>query len=359
MKKILILANNDVGLYKFRKELIHELLQTNQVIISLPQGKLVEPLVEDGCQFIETDIDCRGINPFVDLKLIKKYFSILRKTKPDLVITYTIKPNLYGGLVSRICKVPYAINITGLGTAFQKENFVKKLVCFLYKLSSKKARVVYFENIENKEVFIQNHLIKEKQAFLLHGAGVNLDEYAFTPYPKEKEDVHFLFIGRVMKEKGIDEFIYAAQKIKKEYTNVHFDIIGPMEDNYKEIINENVNHNIINYYGYQEDVKPFIEKCHCFVLPSYHEGMSNSLLECAAMGRPLITSDIHGCKEAIDNNGFCCQVQNADSLYEQMKHFLDLNYEEKKQLGIQSRKYMEKVFDKKKVVQETIRGLKL
>lgn len=356
MKKILILANNDVGLYKFRKELIEELLKENEVYISLPNDSLVPLLIEKGCTFIDTYVDRRGINPITDLKLLFNYVSILRKVKPDLVITYTIKPNLYGGIVARFLKVPYAINITGLGTAFQNENIIKKLVCFLYKIATKKAKVVFFENRGNKEVFISNKLIREEQAYQLNGAGVNLDDYPFTSYPENKE-IRFLFVGRVMKEKGVDELFEVAKRIKKEYPNVFFDIVGPMEDNYKDILDDLTNQNIIQYHGFQNDVKPFVEKAHCFVLPSYHEGMANTLLESASMGRPLITSNIHGCKEAVNNNGYLCNVQDSNDLYIKIKEFIYLSYEDKKQLGINSRKHIEEVFDKKKVVEETIRRL--
>jgi len=354
MKKILILANNDIGLYKFRKELIQKLLENHQVYISLPYGQLVDPLVDMGCQFIDTSVDRRGINPVTDLKLIRQYFRIFKEIKPDLVITYTIKPNVYGGFVSRIKHVEYAINITGLGTAFQKENLIKKLVCSLYKISAKTAKVVFFENIENKEIFIHNHLINEKQAYLLNGAGVNLEEYPLSPYPEQSQPVHFLFIGRVMKEKGVDELFEAAKRIKSQYPEIIFDIVGPMEDDYKAIISQLTAQQIIRYHGYQEDVRPFIKQCHCFVLPSYHEGMANTLLECASMGRPLITSDIHGCKEAINGNGYLCKVKETDDLYQKMKEFIELDYDQKKKLSINSRKHMKKLFDKEKVIEKTI-----
>lgn len=357
MKKILILANNDVGLYKFRKELITTLLKDSEVYISLPDGMLVQYLIDMGCHFIDTPVDRRGINPFTDLRLLKKYYSLIKEIKPDMVITYTVKPNVYGGLMARLLHVKYAINITGLGTAFENEGFVKKLVCFLYRLSCKKAHVVFFENEENQNIFIKNKLIQKKQAYLLNGAGVNLNEYAFTPYPIDTDTIRFLFIGRIMKEKGVDELFAVARAIKQQYQNVEFDIVGPMEDNYKEMIQELVDDKIINFYGYQKDVKPFIERCHCFVLPSYHEGMANTLLEAAAMGRPLITSDIHGCKEAVHKNGYLCQVKDQEDLYRKMKQFLELDNEDKKQMGMESRGHMEDVFDKEKVVNQTMKGL--
>ena len=359
MKRILILANFDVGLYKFRKELIQELLdQGNEVYISLPDGELVRSLEKMGCKFVNTAVDRRGINPKTDAKLMFFYKKLIKKLHPDLVITYTIKPNIYGGLMCRMLRVPYAVNITGLGTAFQSESMVKKLVTFLYKIALKKAKVVFFENIGNKQTFLDLNILKEKQTCVLNGAGVNLAEYPFCEYPSG-EEIRFLFIGRVMKEKGVDELFEVAKKIKKEYSNVFFDIVGPMEDNYKERIDKLVKNGIIEYHGYQEDVKPFIQKCQCFVLPSYHEGMANTLLEAGAMGRPLMTSRIHGCMEAVEDgkNGYLVKAKDTEELLEQIQKFLSIDYEKKKEMGEVSRKIIEKRFDKKKVVEKTMKLL--
>ena len=360
MKKVLVLANFDVGLYKFRKELLQELMnQSAEVYISLPYGTLVEPLKEMGCKFVDTNVDRRGMNPLKDYKLIVEYLKMIRKIRPDMVITYTIKPNLYGGMVCRMLRVPYAMNITGLGTAFQSENMVRKIACFLYKIVGKKAKVVFFENEGNRQVFLKEKLVREKQTCRLNGAGVNIDEYAYVKYPDEEEAIRFLFIGRVMQEKGVDELFMAARKIKEEYPDITVDIIGPFEDNYEEKIHQLTEENVIEYHGYQEDVKRFIERSHCFVLPSWHEGMANTNLECASMGRPVITSKIHGCMEAVIENesGLLCEKQNAEDLYRQMQKFIELPYEDKKAMGQAGRKHMEKVFDKKKVVEKTISKL--
>lgn len=358
--KILILANNDVGLYKFRKELIQELIrQGNRVIVSVPDGELIPDIRKLGVKVILTAVDRRGINPLTDMKLLMSYFRMEVTLKPDLVITYTIKPNVYGGLVSRILRIPYAENITGLGTTFQTDNLIKKLVCFLYKISSKHANVVFFENEGNKQTFLDNHLIREEQACRLNGAGVNLEEYPYTEYPDENEPIRFLFIGRVMKEKGVDELFEAARRIKKEYPDVLFDIVGPMEDEYDSVLKKLEEDGIITYYGYQKDVRPFIARCHCFVLPSWHEGMANTNLESASSGRPLITSNIPGCMEAVENNmsGFLCKIQNSDDVYKEMKKFIELPYEERKAMGVTGRKYIEESFDKKKIVARTIEFL--
>lgn len=359
MKRILILANFDVGLYKFRKELIQELLnQGNEVYISLPDGELVRNLEKMGCKFVDTLVDRRGINPKTDAKLMFFYRKLIKKLHPDMVITYTIKPNIYGGLMCRVLCVPYATNITGLGTAFQNENIIKKLVTFLYKIALKKAKVVFFENIGNKQTFLDLHILKEKQICVLNGAGVNLADYSFSEYPSDG-GIRFLFIGRVMKEKGVDELFEAAERIKQQRSDVFFDVVGPLEDDYKSRLEELIQKGVIVYHGYQKDVKPFIERCHCFVLPSYHEGMANTLLEAGAMGRPLITSNIHGCLEAVEEgrNGYLSEIKNVKKLLEQMEKFLELSYEEKKEMGQASREVVQERFDKKKVVGKTIREI--
>lgn len=356
--KILIVANDDAGLYQFRRELICELLKKHDVYISLPYGKLVENLKEDGCKYIETRVDRRGVNPFTDLFLFLKYLKIITKLKPDLVITYTIKPNIYAGLSSRLLKIPYAINITGLGTAFEKDSLLKKLVILMYKVSCKDAKVVFFENEENKQIFIDESIIDKRQAFRLNGAGVNLEKFKLLDYPKDNKTI-FLFMGRIMAEKGVNELFEATKRLVDNGINCELDVLGYYEEDYENKIKKYENEGWLKYYGYQSDVRPFIEKCHCFVLPSWHEGMANTNLECAACGRPIITSNIHGCLEAVVQNesGYLVEKKNVISLYEAMKKFTLLSYEERLAMGIRSRKHMEMVFDKKNVVKETIREM--
>lgn len=359
--KILILANNDVGLYQFRRELIAELLKDNEVYISLPYGELVNPLVDIGCVFIDTPIDRRGINPFTDIKLFFNYFGIIKMVSPDMVITYTIKSNIYGALASRIKKIPYAVNITGLGTAFQKEGLLKKMVIAMYKTSCKKANVVFFENSGNQKVFIDESIVKEEITCVLPGAGVNLEHYSYLDYPDDDGETRFLFIGRVMKEKGIEELLEAMRRLVSEGYSCSLDVVGEYEDNYKEVIDSCVKEGWLRYHGYQKDVRPFIAQSHCFVLPSWHEGMANTNLECAASGRPVITSNIHGCLESVEDTvtGYLTKKQNSEDLHKVLKKMCELSYEERKTMGVLGRKRMEDVFDKKKVVEETIRCLQI
>ena len=352
---VMILANNYVGLYQFRKELIEELLKEHEVVISLPNGDFIKPLENIGCKFIDTPIDRRGINPIKDLKLFFQYQKILKKENPDLVITYTIKPNVYGGFACRLLKIPYEVNITGLGTAFENGGALKKLVTVMNKIGCKKAKVVFFENEGNRQIFIKEKIVKENQTCRLNGAVVNLEKYQVAPYPSG-EKIKFLFMGRIMAEKGIDELFQAMKKLVSEGYDCELDLIGFSEENYKEKIGRYEKEGWLHYYGYQKDVRPYIERCHCFVLPSWHEGMANTNLECAAMGRPILTSNIHGCLEAVIENksGFLVEKKNAEDLYIAMKKFACLPYEERLRMGMLARKHMEDVFDKKKVVAMTM-----
>lgn len=359
-KKIVIIANNSSGLYDFRGMLMSELISRGDTVIALtPFNNRVDELKELGVQLIETPINRRGINPTEDFKLLRNYKKVLKELNPALVITYTIKPNVYGGIACRLLKIPYAANITGLGTAFQGNGMLRKLVTFMYKVGLKKAKTVFFENAENRQTFIDERIVKEEQTCLLNGAGVNLERFEVTEYPEENGTTRFLFIGRVMKEKGIDELFETMRLLRADGIDCTLDVVGGYEEDYSEKIKQYENEGWLNYHGYQKDVHPFIAVAHCFVLPSWHEGMANTNLECAAMARPVITSNIHGCLEAVEDGvtGFLCEKQNPESLYKVMKRFCGLTFDERKQMGLSARRRMEEIFDKKKVVEDTIANL--
>ena len=356
-KKILIIANNSGGLYQFRKELIETLiLKGNQVYASIPEDDYFEELKEIGVKIVKTDIDRRGMNPVKDLGVIKNYCKIIKEVNPDQIITYTIKPNLYGGMIAGFKQIPYAINITGLGTTFQKEGMFKKVIVLFYKIACRKAKTVFFENSGNAQIFRDLKIVDENQICILNGAGVNLEKFHYSEYPKESSHTHFLFIGRIMKEKGVGELFDVIERIHKEDNSVVLDVLGYMEEEHDRRVKELVEQGAVIYHGHQDDVRPYIEKSHCFVLPSYHEGMANTNLECASMGRPLITSRIHGCMEAVveGKSGLLCEKQDAEDLYQKMKEFIEMPYEERKAMGQAGREHMENVFDKKKVVEETL-----
>ncbi len=355
--RILILANNDVGLYNFRKELIQEFLkQGNDVILSLPYGSRVEELEKMGCRYIRTEFERRSMNIFRDLKLIKYYISMVRKEKPDFILTYTIKPNIYGGIAARVFGVRYITTITGLGTTFQNSGLLRLLITKMYRVGLKKAQHVIFENDENKNIFIKHRIISENKAVPVKGAGVNLDEYRYVPMDFSGP-TRFLFIGRIMEEKGVNELFEVARLIKEsQQYNVEFDVLGFFEDNYEKRVKDLEGSGIIRYHGFQNEVRSYIQKAHCVILPSYHEGMSNTLLESAAMGRPLITSNIPGCREAVidGKTGYLCKVRDAEDLYQKVLKYLELSQEERAMMGKESRIHIEGQFNRRDVVNTLI-----
>lgn len=362
IKQILVLANNDVGLYRFRTDLLAALLASGHAVyISLPDGGFLPELVRIGCQFIDTPVDRRGMNPLRDGKLFRRYRSILREIRPDLVLTYTIKPNIYGGLACRMAHVPYAVNITGLGSAIENGGWLKRFVLALYKPALKGAKVVFFENSGNRDTLAATGVVPKGRDVVLHGAGVNLRDYPCQPYPQELP-VRFLFVGRVMHEKGVDELFAAARRMKQQYgKQVEYHIAGSFEEAYKPVMDELEQAGVVRYHGYQSDMKPLYAMASCVVLPSYHEGMSNVLLEAAASGRPLITSNIPGCREAVEDgvSGYLCPAKDADALYESMRRFVELPLEQCVEMGRCGRKRMEEQFSKASVVAETIKHLEI
>lgn len=357
--KYLVITNHSYMLWQFRKELIAELQKYGEVVISMPFVGHEEDFKTMGCRCIETAIDRRGINPMTDIKLYVFYKKLLKAEKPDMVITYSIKPNVYAGFACRQMKIPYCVNVQGLGTAFQKEP-VASIVTMMYRIAVKKAKTVFFENKANAAEFVKRKIMAASRQTLLHGAGVNMEYYEKQPYPNEEEGIRFLFLGRIMKEKGVDELFEAAKRIRKKYKDqVIFDLVGFFEDEYKEVVEQLEKDGVVTFHGFQEEPRPYYAKSHCVVLPSYHEGMSNVLLEAASTGRALITTDIPGCHEAVEDgvNGFLCKKMDAESLYDCMERFLALNREDREKMGMEGHQKMEREFDKNLVVSETIKAI--
>lgn len=356
--KIMILTNHSYMLYQFRKELIQEFMKKYEVVLSMPYVGHEDDFKKMGCKCIETPIDRRGINPVTDLKLIRAYRRMLKSEKPDMVVTFSIKPNIYGGLLCGWMKIPFCANVQGLGTAFQKKGLAE-FVTVLYKIAFHHVKKVFFENKANAKEFRKRKIIPAKKQVVLKGAGVNLDHYRYCP-SREEDQIKFLFVGRIMKEKGVDELFYAAKKLKKEYGDkIEVGLVGFFEDEYKEQVEQLQEDGVVRFYGFQEDVCPFYENASCVVLPSYHEGMSNVLLEAASTGRALITSNIPGCREAVDEgiNGYLCRVKSAKSLYQKMRKFVELTKEERKEMGKNGRRKMQAQFDKKDVVKKTVKAV--
>lgn len=358
--KILILANNDVGLYKFRRELLEELTKENEVYICLPNGEFVKEMTNMGTKFIPCELlDRHGTNPVKELKLISFYKRILKEYTPDIVFTYTIKPNVYGGIACNKYKVPYVVNITGLGTAVENAGIMQKITLILYKKGLKSAQKVFFQNIENQNFMLEHKVVNGKYD-LLPGSGVNLNQYAVMEYPTG-DTIDFVFIARVMKEKGIDQYLDAAKYIRKKYPNTRFHVCGACEQDYKETLDKLSEQGIIQYHGLVKDITAIHKISSCTIHPTYYpEGLSNVLLESCACGRPIITTNRAGCREVVDDgvNGFVIKEKNSQDLIEKIEKFLALSYKARMNMGLAGRKKVEREFSRQIVVDKYMKEIK-
>lgn len=352
MKKVLFLVNHDVVIYNFRYELVEALRnEGHEVFISSPKGERIKLLQDIGCKFIETPVNRHGINPITDLKLLITYVKMIKEIKPDMVFAYTIKPNIYGGMACALTNTPYVVNITGLGTAVENDGFLQKISVLLYKLAFSKVQKVFFQNEENREFFIKKKIAVKKHG-LIPGSGVNLKKFGYADYP-ESDKVEFAFISRIMKEKGVDQYLDTAKAIKAEFPNTEFHVCGFCEEAYEETLKSLHRQGIINYHGMVSDVHGVIKNMHCIIHPTYYpEGISNVLLESCATGRPIITTDRSGCREVVDNgvNGFVVKQKDSSDLIEKVRAFMNLSCEERKEMGLAGRRKVEKEFDRQIVV---------
>ena len=352
-KKILILSNHFITIFAFRKEVIQRMIEAgNEVYISTPADEQNKYFEDMGCLIIETSMNRRGTNPFKDLQLIGKYKKIMKQVNPEIIFSYTVKPNIYGSIASNSLKFKQVCNITGTGSTFLKESVLSKNVRMLYKVSVKRCYKVFFQNKGDKQYFVEHKMVG-KNIELIPGSGVNLVEHEFTEMPSDGV-VNFIFIGRVMEVKGVDQYLDCAKEIHENYPNTCFYIAGwNEEEKYKKLVEEYQNKGCVNYIGFQKDIDSWIRKCHCTILPSLGgEGVPNVLLESAATGRACIASAINGSKDVIDDGvtGYLYEVGNSQSLIEKVEEFLKLSFEEKRAMGIAGHNKMTREFNREIVI---------
>lgn len=351
MKKAVVLINDTTYAFNLRGAIIQKLINERFKVIVVGQLlKHRDELRAMGAKLIGVETGRHGTNPLSDLLLMQTYKRILKAEKPDVVLTYNIKPNVYGGMACQLLKIPYLPNVTGLGTPVENPGKLQKLTIQLYKMGVAGGKCVFFQNHDNRAFFEQHHMLKANaRTRVLPGSGVDLTKHPVLPWPEDGK-VHFLFAARVMKEKGIDLFLTAARKFANE--NTIFDVCGACDDeSYRSILR---NEKCVVYHGEQKDMTPFYSKCSCFLYPSYYpEGMSNVLLEAAASGRPVITADRAGCRETLDDGvtGFLVPVNDEKAVLEATEKILRMSSEERKAMGQRGSKKIRKEFDRKLVVQ--------
>lgn len=345
--KVLILVNHELTLYNFRQELLEAMIAAgHEVIISMPPGQYEDLFYQIGCRVIHTRISQHGMNPAKDLKLPVIYGKLIRSIVPDVVVTYTIKPNIYGGLAAGLCGIPCISTVTGLGAAFEKGALVRALSLALYRIGTRKTRCLFFQNPAQSELFTKYRIAIGRHR-LVSGSGVNLTKHCYEPYPPDGT-VKLLFVGRVTGDKGIRELVEAMRSLKCEGQPVELGLLGNVENGYENLVHEAEKQGLLVALGRHDNVHDYITTCHAVVLPSYHEGLANVLLEAQATGRPVIASNIHGCIETFEEGitGFGFEPRNHESLADAIRHFVRLPYNLNMHMGRKGREKMEQDFDR-------------
>lgn len=362
MKKVMILANDTTYVYNLRGALIKRLVDEKyDVLVVAEVLNFKDELEKMGCKVINVSIGRHGTNPFSDFKLLMFYKKIIKNLKPDIILSYNIKPNVYGGMACANSNIKFMPNITGLGIALEYPGLMQLITITLNKIGLRKANTVFFQNSENLDFFKKYDILSKKtKTVLLPGSGVDLEKHKVLKYPTD-DIIRFLFIARIMKDKGIDIYLETAKKIKEKYPNTEFHICGYCDDdNYKKILDEFEKDNIIIYHGEQKNMIPFFEMANCIIHPSYYpEGMSNVLLESAAHGRPIICTDRSGCRETVDDEltGYVVPIKNTEEVIKATEKIIKLTNSERKLMGLKGRKKIEKEFDRNIVVKKYIENI--
>jgi len=359
--KVIIVNNTTWNVKNFRKGLVLSLVDRgHKVIVVTPKDKYVGEVLDFGCEHFNINLDNKGVNPVNDLYLLFQYLRIFYRERPNVILAYTAKPNIYGSIAASFYSIPIVNNISGLGTAFIRGELLGKIVSLLYKFSLRKSECVFFQNNDDKDLFLKKNLVTKNQVDILPGSGVNLEYYQpsnLNIVNRNQDEFVFLLIARLIWDKGIQEYVDAARLIKKSNLKVRFQILGFLDvDNQTAVLKSDIDiwvqEDVIEYLGSADDVRDYIHKSDCIVLPSYREGTPRTLLEAAAMGKPIITTNVEGCREVVDDgiNGYLCNVRDADDLAKKMKIILSMDYKDVVKMGLEGRKKMEIKFDEKIVI---------
>lgn len=365
-KRILFLAQHFITLYSFRRELIEKLRKEgHEVFLSLPASENNTFFEALGCKIVATEIDRRSVSPVEGLKLIAFYRKMISSIDPDIIFSYTIKPNIYGAIAANWKKrkngkaYRQICNITGTGGTFLANNLVSMICRILYRHSVRNCYKVYFQNASDRDMFIKNRMVRDNYD-MLPGSGVNLERFSLVPLPEGK-DVNFIFIGRMMKLKGMDEFLEAARRTREKYPNAHFYIAGFIEESEYENKIASYGEAVIPL-GFVKDITEAIKKCHCTILPSHGgEGVPNGLLESAAMGRICIGSRIPGIEDIIDDGktGFLFEAGDADGLVAAIDKVMRLDGVARTDMGLAGRLKVERAFDRNIVVNKYLEEVEM
>lgn len=357
--KILVSVNAAWNVWNFRRPIVEALLADgHEVIVLAPSDDSVPKLQALGCNFRHLEMCVKGLNPLKDSLLLLRMAKAFRETGPDVVLSFTIKNNVFGALAAKFTGLPFVPNVTGLGTAFLSGGHLERLAVALYKVAFRKVPIVFFQNEDDRNLFFKRGLATQAQARLLPGSGIDLEFFAASPYPTEIASTNFLLVARLLRDKGVLEYVEAARLVKSNHPEARFQILGSTDaQNRTAIDRETVRRwekeGVIEYLGAVDDVRPVIASAHCIVLPSYREGAPRTLIEAASMARPLIATDVPGCNAVVEHNktGFLCELRSGASLAAACEKFLALRPGMRAEMGKAGRDKMERHFDQAIVVE--------
>ncbi len=362
--KLAIVLNTSWNIYNFRMNFVKALIEKGYEVHTIaPHDSYTHFLEEAGCIHHDVTMDSRGVNPIKDTALFFELLSIYRKLKPDVILHYTIKPNIYGTLAATILKIPTINNVCGLGTVFLKKNLVSVIAKALYKISFRFPKKVFFQNSDDLDLFLDKKLIAKGSADLIQGSGIDLGRFGPMDFTRNKEFT-FLLISRLITDKGILEYVKAIETLKQKGFKAKFQLLGAKDPEHQRgiplsVINQWISSGTVEYLGTTDDVRAFIEKADCIVLPSYREGAPRTLLEAASSCKPIIATDVPGCHHVVEDNhnGLLCQMKSADDLAEKMERMSGFDDSILKRFGENGRKKIEIQFDEKLVINKYLSEL--
>jgi glycosyltransferase involved in cell wall biosynthesis len=360
--RVAIVINTSWNIWNFRRNLVRALQAAGHEVLAIaPPDAYSERLeTELGCRYVPIPMENKGTNPVKDALLTKRFYDIYRRERPDVVLQYTIKPNIYGTIAARLAGIPSVNNVSGLGTVFIVKNFVSKVALGLYRFAFQFPKRIFFQNDDDRQLFLQHGLVQEAVTDLLPGSGIDVDKYRpDAAAPVRHEPFTFLMIGRVLYEKGVQEYFEAARQVRQAVPGTRVQLLGGIDESggvgvKRAVFEEWMRAGHVEYLGTSDDVPSHIRQADCVVLPSYREGTPKTLLEAAAMGKPIVTTDVPGCRETVvdGQNGYLCEVRSADDLAAKMLQVLRLPDAELRRLGQASRQLAETKFDERLVLQK-------
>ena len=364
MKKVAIVINTSWNIYNFRLNLVKALqAEGMQVYAVAPTDPWSARLEENGCTFCPLKMEGSGANPFVELDTIRQLYQAYRKIKPDVVLHYTIKPNLYGSVAAKALGIPCINNVSGLGTAFLSNSVVAQLARRLYRVAFRFPEKVFFQNKDDWQLFLKMKLVKQEKSDVIPGSGVDTSRFTPTEKPAGQEFI-FLLIARLLIDKGIVEYVEAVKLLKEKGIRARFQLLGASDPTHRrgipaETLKSWVEDGMVEYLGTTDDVLPFIQDANCIVLPSYREGTPRTLLEGASCGKPLVATNVAGCNNVVKDgyNGFLCQVKDSVDLAKRMEQLHALAPEKRAEMGRNSRLFVQENFDEKLVIQRYIMAI--